>query len=210
MAHGTRFAIFVLSLCLSAFIQSPTPAQALSLQVNGSGILTGATGVNVAGTLYNVEFVDGTCIALFSGCDQTTDFTFKTQANALLASQALLNQVFLNSTLGSFDTGPNLTQGCTNAFVCNGGTPFQLTSTNIVSTYNYVNLSNLSDQTQCCSTFTNVFNSGAFPTFTYARWTPAATVPELSTLPLFGLGFGALVLWNYRRRQGRCTGMQLN
>lgn len=208
MAHRSRFAILVLTLCLSAFILSPRPAQALSLQVNGSGILTGATDVNVGGTLYDVQFLDGTCAALFSGCDQPTDFAFQTQANALLASQALLDQVILNSTLGNFDIAPNLTQGCTNAFVCNVGTPFQLISATTHQTYNSINLSSLSDQTQCCSTFTTLFNSGTFPTFTYARWTAASAVPEPSTLTLFALALGALVLWDYRRRQAHHTGTQ--
>ena len=65
-------------------------ADAATLLVSGSGILTGATGVNVEGTLYDVEFVDGTCAALFDGCDSVNDFTFSTEADALVASQRCL------------------------------------------------------------------------------------------------------------------------
>jgi len=56
--------------------------------VNGSGILTGATGVNVGGTFYNVEFVEGTCAALFDGCDSVNDFDFTMEADAVAASRA--------------------------------------------------------------------------------------------------------------------------
>ncbi len=50
-------------------------AQAATLDIVG-GILHGASGVDVGGTLYDVEFLDGTCIVLFNGCDQSSDFTF--------------------------------------------------------------------------------------------------------------------------------------
>ena len=39
------------------------------LLVNGSGVLTGAHNVQVGGTLYDVMFVDGTCVDVFGGCD---------------------------------------------------------------------------------------------------------------------------------------------
>ena len=72
--------------CLGTFLvllALASPADAATLLVNGSGILLGAEGVNVGGTLYDVEFVDGTCIALFDGCDLAADdFTFTTQAAA--------------------------------------------------------------------------------------------------------------------------------
>ena len=65
------------------------PAAAATLLVNGSGQLTGAAGVNVNGTLYDVTFVEGTCFDLFTGCDALADFTFITAADALAASEAL-------------------------------------------------------------------------------------------------------------------------
>ena len=81
-------------------------------QVNASGELTGAVGVNVGGTLYDVAFVDGTCFAVFSGCDQASDFAFTNAADAAVAAQALIDQVFLDTGLGMFDTQPELTLGC--------------------------------------------------------------------------------------------------
>ncbi len=78
-----------------------TSVHASALLVVSGGILTGAKGVDVGGTLYDVEFMDGTCVALFNGCDNpATDLTFTTQADALAASQALLDQVFLDGGPG--------------------------------------------------------------------------------------------------------------
>ena len=86
---------------------SSAPSFAATLNVDGSGQLTGASGVNVGGTLYDVTFVDGTCTALFDGCDDVSDFTFTTRSDALAASQALLDFVFI----GDFDSVPNATFG---------------------------------------------------------------------------------------------------
>jgi hypothetical protein len=62
--------------------------------------------------LYDVQFLDGSCISLYSGCDEDSDFTFQTFSSAKLASQALLDQVFLDVPLGSFDSNLTLTAGC--------------------------------------------------------------------------------------------------
>ena len=67
-------------------------AQAATLNVVG-GQLMGASNVLVDGNLYDVQFLDGTCIDLYNGCDEASDFTFQTQASAVLASQALLDQL---------------------------------------------------------------------------------------------------------------------
>ena len=60
--------------------------------INGSGQLTGATGVVVGAVTYNVSFVDGSCISLFGGCVNAS-FDFHTLADAIAASQALFTQV---------------------------------------------------------------------------------------------------------------------
>ena len=41
-------------------------------------------------SLYDVEFVDGSCVSVFNGCDDTAAFTFQTAIDAATASQVLL------------------------------------------------------------------------------------------------------------------------
>ncbi len=65
-------------------------AHAATVLTNSGGLITGATGVDVGGTSYDVAFLDGSCNSLFDGC---TDFTFTTGAEAAVASYALFEQV---------------------------------------------------------------------------------------------------------------------
>ncbi len=103
-------------------IWTPVPP---ATQVVVGGLLRGATGVNVGGTFYDVQFVEGTCIDLYDGCDDLSDFTFTTLAGALLAAQALQDQVVLDSVEGNFDSVPNLTAGCSGS-LCGLNFPYGL------------------------------------------------------------------------------------
>lgn len=85
--------------------------------VNASGQITGATGVNLAGSIYDVTFLDGTCAEVFTGCDDAGDFLFDI-ATAQTAGRALLDEVFLDSAAGQFDSQPSLTFGCGNERLC--------------------------------------------------------------------------------------------
>jgi hypothetical protein len=78
-----------------AIFLATSGAQAAVLIVVG-GELQGATDVNVGGTLYDVQFVEGTCIDLYDGCDDVSDFAFVTVADAFVAAEALLEQVVLD------------------------------------------------------------------------------------------------------------------
>jgi hypothetical protein len=102
------------------------------------GQLQGATDVNVGGTLYDVEFVEGTCVDLYDGCDDLSDFTFTTVADAGLAARALQDQVILDGGAGNFDTVPNLTVGCSGAF-CGTAFPFALPNATDVTIFSAVN-----------------------------------------------------------------------
>jgi hypothetical protein len=74
------------------------------------GKVAGARGVHIGTKLFDVDFVEGTCIAVFAGC--TSDgFTFHTAEEAISASQALLDQVLLDTKYGAFDSDPTLTYG---------------------------------------------------------------------------------------------------
>ena len=100
-------------------------AQAATLNVDGAtGQLLGASGVEVGGILYNVVFLDGTCIDLYGGCEDDFDFTFQSSEDALEASQVLLDLVFIDGPLGNFDTESELTNECGGSF-CNVYTPFK-------------------------------------------------------------------------------------
>lgn len=71
--------------------------------------LLGASGIDVNGVLYDVAFVDGTCQSVFSGCNESSDFTFTTSQDAEAATDALMNQVFAPNPL--YDTSPAFTFG---------------------------------------------------------------------------------------------------
>ena len=120
-----------------AVIAAPGLASAATLQVD-NGLLAGATGVDVGGTLYDVRFVDGTCEALFADCDAPGDFPFPSDEEARgafqgepprdaeirVALEALSTQVFLDTAAGQFDSDPGLTVGCAPGS-CNIAVPYR-------------------------------------------------------------------------------------
>ena len=102
--------LFILSLGSLA-------AQASTIPIISNGQLIGATNVNVGGVLFDFEFVEGSCIGLFDGCDATNDFQ-SFPGGSLAAAQALIDQVLLDGVNGNFASNPVLTFGCGQVFAC--------------------------------------------------------------------------------------------
>ena len=171
------------------------PAAAATPTVNGSGQLTGATGVTVSGSTYTVTFTDGTCAGLFSGCDAVSDFTFQTQAAAQAAAAALLAQVIVGT---SFDTAPGTTFGCIGGEACSMLIPFGFTGTdfNSVATLNGVAVNSSAIFLNASPT---TFDTGTSNARVWALFS-LAVVPEPASWAMMLFGFGAMGLAIRRRR----------
>lgn len=189
-------------------IASASPAAAATLITNGSGQLTGASGVIVNSVSYDVLFVDNRCTVIFSGCDSASDFDFQNSTDAETAAQALLDQVFI----GQFDTDYTLTFGCPGIvdFVhyCSAIIPFQPQTFGFFSAFAAIaqNTNDLADFSGVAS-FDPVDDPSAGsdgPYRVFARFTLSATgaaVPEPSTWLMMLLGFSAVgASLRYRRR----------
>lgn len=98
------------------------PASATVSLIVENGILMGANNVNVDGMKYDVRFVEGSYNSLFYN-QPPSDF-FGSSEKAYRASAALLDQVFIDSISGAFDTQTGLTNGCSGGFRCRAITPY--------------------------------------------------------------------------------------
>lgn len=108
MTHMWKWTLLVGLILLA----NDARAQTLDIQ---AGRLMGAFGVQVNGTFYDVAFVDGTCVSLFDGCDEPSDFVVNDLEDSIAFAQAIEN--IWNSN-DSFDREPELTNGCGNPHIC--------------------------------------------------------------------------------------------
>lgn len=213
----------LLTAAVAAFctVAAINPVWAATLIINGSGKLTGATGVDVGGTLFDVSLADGTCSGVYGGCE-TSRFDFHSANEALLAAKALLSQVYI----GQFDTDVQHIYGCSSptAF-CDSIIPFERHDTaQFGSTFNFAAIHNWRVADDAGTSETQPYNkdwADVFPviaggvSITYdttaypendgvnwARFTPSAVaaVPESSTWVMMLLGFGAIGIALRQRR----------
>jgi hypothetical protein len=200
---------------ITVFAISPALTAAPILQIDGSGLLTGAKNVDVNGTLFDVSLSDGSCVDQFSGCNDTSDFLFSTVADAEAAMLALLAEI-----PSSFSNDPSTINGCPiglSANQCIINLPFAVNPGNaivgpqaevligIVSP-TFTDVLYFSDGVTPNTGFIDIndaleprpFNDSFFDNNTYAVFSiPSSNVPEPAAIVLFFfglLGIGAMRL----------------
>lgn len=167
------------------FYSNQTSAAVIQLKfINGE--LIGADNLVVNNRLYNVRFIDGSCVSLFEGCDEASDFIFKTRVEAAEAARVLIEKVFIDSPNLLLDTRPQLTRGCES----DGIVPQCIVSTVIfensaITTLTINGSNNSSDWAQgYFAGAETIFDTTKENNLVYAKW-QAVSVSAPTSLTLF-------------------------
>ncbi|WP_371765499.1 PEP-CTERM sorting domain-containing protein [Massilia sp.] len=191
--------IFRMLLRTLAPVMACVPLVAASmpiLQVKND-ILIGAKNVVVNEQNYDVTFTGGSCTEAFGTCGLSS-FYFRDFETAQAASQALVDQVFVNGSAGMFDKDSSLTNGCqTYASYCNVLTPVAMDGSVVIgaTAMNYSG----GARSEIVQKFYR-YADDAWPNLSYARWMPAlAEVPEPNSVALIGIAFATMSLFRRRR-----------
>jgi hypothetical protein len=173
-----------------------TPVYAASVLMTAGGKLIGVSGVefDARGSHWNMDvtFIDGSCAALFSGCDSQQDSPFNLILDS--ANQALL------PLLGTYSDSPQLFRGCESVTEC------RLTGVGNVNQFG-IGGSTLLIQAGPGNDFgISESNIGGGPTYdltgvtnrTYAVWTATPPVPLPAAVWLLLSGLGAVAMTRVR------------
>ncbi len=173
----------------TAFSTAPAIAGAVTLLIE-DGELIGAEGVMVGEEIYDVQFLDGSCVSLFDTCGGGIVGPFGPNPIALVAAQALLDQVLLDVALGDFDSAPALVRGCSDPNLCQIILPTDLPGGSNVNGLRIVNNSDeMLDAVLNVTAIGLLTDTAISSVFTYAVFTlstAATTGDDISEVPLPG------------------------
>lgn len=182
-----------ISICLSATF-SPRSVGATTLVIDSAtNQLLGATGVDVGGTLYDVQFLDGTFNDIYNN---GLALLFHDSTSALAASQALMDQVII----GIYDSDPSLVNGITTAdFETDILTPYATNGTNAIVAAAINSSNEINDGWADGGIIPADVDMTSLSFITFALWQPhLTTVPEPTTIFLLGAGLIGLVAFRKR------------
>ncbi|WP_281927998.1 VPLPA-CTERM sorting domain-containing protein [Roseibium album] len=206
------------SLAIAAALVALTATSGLAatVQLNvAGGQLLGARNVDVNGTFYDVEFVDGTCVALFNGCTSASDFDFSTRTLAVAAATSLMNTVFLDGPLGDFDSDPALTAGIERNFLDVGfiTIPYEFRPGSLrAGTISFFNEPDDFDILTTLSSIKLTTDTSNSDEIVFARFTPSqiTAVPLPASGLLLLAGLAGLGLGQARRKTGEARKYSAN
>lgn len=185
--------LFITILCTSVSIQ------ALPILQVDAGKVTGVKNLNLNGTNYDVIFSNGSCITLFSGCDEPhLDFPFQTLGEAHEAIGTAIGFVYGHSLNYR---QPSQIQGCDFEYFCLIFAPYGINTSNGYMEGGYLFYKG-PGSTFSSDELAPYVDTAGESYYTFAVFTEVATasVPESSALILLSLGLVGLGLQRSRNR----------